>query len=256
MTSSVTASSVTNVARTMRIAAAAAGLAVVTMGASGAPRETAPAASARQYATATASVSQKTRSGPRRPAIVRRFIPFPQRRKDEMAAYSRRHYGQAGYKLTHPKVIVEHFTVNDSVDATFDTFAPDRADAELHERPGVCSHFVVARDGTIVQLVSLSLRCRHTVGLNWTSIGIEHVGFSDAEILGNPRQLRASLRLTSWLRCRYAIAVKNVIGHNESLASPYHRESVARLRAQTHADWTRADMARYRARLRGRPGCG
>ena len=32
--------------------------------------------------------------------------------------------------------------------------------------------------------------CRHTVGLNYTSIGIEHVGLSDAEVLGNPRQLR------------------------------------------------------------------
>jgi N-acetyl-anhydromuramyl-L-alanine amidase AmpD len=202
-----------------------------------------------------ASAGESAAAGPRRPTIVEDFIPFPQRRKDEMAAYSKRHYGAAGYKLTDPKVIVEHFTVNDSVSATYNTFAPDVADAELHELPGVCSHFVIARDGKIVQLVSLSLRCRHTVGLNWTAFGIEHVGFSDAEILNNPRQLAASLRLTAWLRCRHHIALKNVIGHNESRSSPYHHENVARLRSQTHGDWTKADMDVYRSKLRKRPAC-
>ena len=32
--------------------------------------------------------------------------------------------------------------------------------------------------------------CRHTVGLNYTAIGIENVGNSDQEILSNPRQLQ------------------------------------------------------------------
>jgi len=98
--------------------------------------------------------------------------------------------------------------------------------------------------------VPLSLMCRHTVGLNYTSIGIEHVGRSDQDILANPRQLRASLRLTTWLRCRFEIGVGNVIGHSESLSSRYHRERVARLRTQTHGDWTHADMQTYRAKLR------
>jgi beta-N-acetylhexosaminidase len=113
----------------------------------------------------------------------------------------------------------------------------------------VCSHFIVDKDGTIYQLVSLKLICRHTVGLNDHAIGIEHVGFSDAEILGRPKQLRASLRLTRWLQSRYGIKTKNVIGHAESLSSPYHHERVARLRNQTHGDWTHADMRRYREKL-------
>jgi N-acetyl-anhydromuramyl-L-alanine amidase AmpD len=97
--------------------------------------------------------------------------------------------------------------------------------------------------------------CRHTVGLNYTAFGIEHVGSSDAQILGNARQIAASLRLTRWLRCRYGIAVKNVIGHNESLSSPYHRERVARLRNQTHGDWRKASMDRYRKMLVARGAC-
>jgi beta-N-acetylhexosaminidase len=188
-----------------------------------------------------------------RPPIVQRPIPFGAARKREMAAYARRHYGIDTYRLRDPHVIVEHLTVTSSIDATYNVFAPDRPDPELHELPGTCSHFVVGRDGTIVQFVPLSIMCRHTVGLNWTAFGIEHVGSRDADVLGNPRQLRASLALTRWLRCKYGIRVRDVIGHNESLSSPYHRERVARLRHQTHGDWVRASMRRYRAMLRRLP---
>ena len=188
-----------------------------------------------------------------RPVIVQRPIPFGAARQRETAAYARRHYGLDTFRLRHPHVIVEHLTVNDSIDATYNTFAPDRPDPELHELPGVCSHFVIGRDGTIVQFEPLSLICRHTVGLNWTAIGIEHVGRADADVLGDRAQMRASLRLTRWLRCRYGIALRDVIGHNESLSSPDHRERVARLRRQTHSDWRLASMRRYRARLRRLP---
>ncbi len=190
-----------------------------------------------------------------RPAIVQRPIPFGTQRKAEMRAYARRHYALDSAALRHPRVIVIHYTVTSSFQATFNTFAPDRADSELHELPGVCSHFVIDRDGTIYQLVSLRLMCRHTVGLNWTAIGIEHVGSSDAQVLGDRAQLQASLRLTRWLRCHYAISVANVIGHNESLTSRYHRERVARLRTQTHADFPKAAAAVYRRAMRHLGAC-
>jgi beta-N-acetylhexosaminidase len=191
-----------------------------------------------------------------RPTIVSKPIPFGAKRKQEMAAYAKRHYGLSTYRLKDPRVIVEHYTVTSTFQATWNTFAPDRADPELHELPGTCAHFVVDRDGTIYQLVPLGIMCRHTVGLNYTAIGIEHVGSSDAQILSNPRQMAASLRLTRWLRCRYGIGAPNVIGHNESLSSPYHREDVARLRTQTHGDWTHADMTTYRRQLSARGNCG
>jgi hypothetical protein len=108
---------------------------------------------------------------------------------------------------------------------------------------------VIDRDGTVYRLVLTSIMCRHTVGLNYTAIGIEHVGVSDAQILANPRQLEASLRLTVWLMDRYGIQLRNVIGHNESLTSPYHRERVAAWRCQTHGDWVKADMDVYRRRI-------
>jgi beta-N-acetylhexosaminidase len=61
--------------------------------------------------------------------------------------------------------------------------------------------------------------------------------------------MRSSLALTLWLMSRYRIGLANVIGHNESLTSPLHKELYASWRCQTHADWRRADMDVYRARL-------
>ena len=140
-------------------------------------------------------------------------------------------------------------SVTSTFSAAWNTFAADVPDSELHELPGTCAHYVIDTDGTIYQLVSLTTICRHTVGLNWTAIGIEHVGTSDAEILHNRRQLASSLRLTLWLMHRYGISLPNVIGHSESLTSPFHRERYAPWRCQTHADWQHADMVVYRSRL-------
>jgi N-acetylmuramoyl-L-alanine amidase len=191
-------------------------------------------------------------SSPRqlRPPITQRPIPFGPERKRQMAAYSERHYGERTWRLRHPHVIVEHVAEAGSAAAVYNTFAPDVPDPELHELPNVCSHLVVSSSGRIFQLVNLRTRCRHTVGLNWTAIGIEHVGFADGDVLGDPRQLRASLRLTRYLRCRFQIKLRDVIGHSESLGSPYHRERVPSLRHQTHGDWSHASMQVYRRRLR------
>ncbi len=184
-----------------------------------------------------------------KPHIVWKPIPFGAKRKAETAAYAKRHYGIDTWRLVHPKVIVEHYTASESFSSTYNYFYGDTPDVELGEYPGVCSHFVIDRDGTIYQLVPLTIICRHTVGLNYTSIGIEHVGTSDAEILHNPRQLASSLALTLWLMQTEHVQLRNVIGHSESLTSPYHKELYAPWRCQTHGDWQRADMDVYRARL-------
>lgn len=184
-----------------------------------------------------------------KPHIVQRPIPFPARRRAETASYAAKHYGLHTWRLRHPHVIVEHYTDSTTAASAIATFSADVPDAELHELPGTCAHFLVDTDGTIYQLVPLTTICRHTVGLNWTAIGIEHVGTSDAEILDNPRQLAASLELTLWLAQRYGIGLRDVIGHAESLTSPYHRERYAPWRCQTHSDWQHADMQVYRAKL-------
>lgn len=189
-----------------------------------------------------------------KPTVVPKPIPLTAQRRRDTVAYARRHYGLTTSTIT-PRTIVQHWTANDSVSATWSTFASNAADPELGERPGTCAQFVIGRDGRIFQLTPIAFLCRHTVGLNWAAIGIEHVGTSDRQVLGTAAQMRASLRLTRWLRCRSSIPVDRVIGHAESLSSPYHRERVARLRKQTHGDFPPAAMKRYRARLRAAGGC-
>jgi N-acetyl-anhydromuramyl-L-alanine amidase AmpD len=203
-------------------------------------------------AAATAGAGATTTARPAvatKPAIHKMLIPYPQKRKREMAAYSKHHYGQYKWRLNDPQLVVEHYAAAGSISAIYNTFKSDRADVEFHELPNVCSHFAVAANGAIYKFVPISIRCRHVVGLNYTAVGIEHVGFSDQDILSRPAQLNASLQLTQWLRCRLGLPINQVIGHNESLSSPFYKELDPRFRGQTHGDWNHADMQTYRSDL-------
>jgi beta-N-acetylhexosaminidase len=214
----------------------------------GAAQPVAPQASLPRQAEATLPPKPPMRWDP---------IPFGAKRKAETVAYVRRHYGsfmKPTWRLIDPHVIVIHYT-DASYESTYNTFAVDVPDSELHELPATCAHYVIDTNGVIHHLVADNTICRHTVGLNWTALGIEHVGFSDAQVLDNRRQLGASLKLVHWLRCRFHIQIRNVIGHNESLSSPYHHEDVPYLRTQTHADFNHHDMNIYRAKLRALGGC-
>ncbi len=183
------------------------------------------------------------------PRIVQSPIPFGPAREQQMRAYALEHYGIDSYKLVHPHLIIWHYTESATFQSVWNTFANDVPDVTFHELPQVCAHFVVDANGTIHQLVRLDIMCRHVVGLNYTAIGIENVGFSDQQVMSDAAQFNASLALTRWLRCRYAIPVSGVIGHNESLSSPYYRELVPAFRGQTHLDFPRADMDVVRARV-------
>ncbi len=216
---------------------------------------TALAALALALPAASEAVPEASVSAAAKPPISKHPIPFGPERKQEMAAYSQRHYGDGAWKLSAPQVIVEHVAVSGSLQSIFNIFAPDHPDPELNELPNVCAHYAVGPTGKVWMLVPPGIRCRHTVGLNYTSIGIEHVGSDDGDVLGRPAELKASLRLTQFLRCRYGIAPENVIGHNESLSSPFHKELVPSLRDQTHGDMKAASMAVYRKRLAALGGC-
>lgn len=221
-------------------AAAALGLVAAIGAGSGAGASSQPAAGA---------------SAAAKPEIHKKLIPYPAKRKREMAAYSKHHYGQYQWQLTDPKLIVEHYAAAGSISAIYNTFKTDQPDVEFHELPNVCAHFAVAASGAIYKFVPVSIRCRHVVGLNHVAIGIEHVGFSDQDILGRPAQLKASLQLTQWLRCRFGLPIEQVIGHNESLSSPFYTELDPRFKGQTHGDWNHTDMETYRKDLAGLGDC-
>ena len=146
-----------------------------------------------------------------------------------MARYSERHYGESQWRLTNPRVIVLHFTATDSYSSVWNTF--DANTPSIGESPGICAHFVVEQDGTIDELVSLQNRCRHTIGLNYTSIGIEMVQatgrgshWADQQILDRRKQVGAALRLVRSLQDRYDIPNNEVIGHSMANDDRYFKD--------------------------------
>ncbi len=187
-----------------------------------------------------------------RPSIVLDLIPFGTARRAEMADYSLRHYGQHTWRLTDPKVIVLHFTAGGTYASAYWTFRSDTPNKG--ELPGVSSHFVIDKDGTIYELVPLGLRARHCIGLNHVSISIEFVQetgagarWADRRILDRTRQVNAGLRLVRFLIATYGIERRNVIGHSMANGSPYFKD--LRGWRNTHVDWQAPDVREFRSRL-------
>jgi N-acetyl-anhydromuramyl-L-alanine amidase AmpD len=186
------------------------------------------------------------------PAITPDPISFGNDRKRETARYSKRHYGQREWRLSDPRVIVLHFTATDSYSAVWNTF--DANTPSLGESPGTCAHFVIEQDGTIDQLVSLRIRCRHTIGLNQTSVGIEMVQstgqgshWADQQILDRRKQVGAALRLVRWLQDRYDIPRSEVIGHSMANGDRYFKDLEGWV--NDHTDWLKRDVKEFRHRL-------
>ncbi len=185
------------------------------------------------------------------PAIVQDLVPYGPQRKAEMAAYSKRHYGQDTWAL-QPKAIVLHYTATSTYAAAHNTFAanaPNRG-----ELPGVASHFIIATDGTTYEQVPLDVRCRHTIGLNWCAIGIEFVQPAGSgstwavdQIFARRRQIDAGLRLVSWLQATYGIPTANVFGHATANSSPLFHDLLGW--RNDHVDWGAADLARFKRAL-------
>ena len=176
-------------------------------------------------------------------------IPYGEERKRQMANYSHRHYGKRTWRLERPNVIVLHYTATSTYSPVWNTFAANAP--ALGERPGVCAQFVVEKDGTIHQLTRLYVRCRHTIGLNQNSIGIEMVQESlsgkhsaDRAILGRKRQIRSATKLTAWLKQRYRIGMDDVIGHAMANGSRHFKDLEGW--KNDHEDWLEGDVRKFR----------
>lgn len=87
------------------------------------------------------------------------------------------------------------------------------------------AHYVIARDGSIVQLVHLSDIAWHAGNwkVNCHSIGIEHVGETYDPAGFTVEEYRSSARLVAWLVRRYDIPVdrRHIIGHSQ-VPDPNH----------------------------------
>lgn len=186
------------------------------------------------------------------PPIVSALIPYGTSRQAQMADYAARHYGIRTAVL-RPQSVVLHFTESDSASGVISYFASNTPN--LGELPGVCAHFVVGQDGTIYQLVSTDLMCRHAVGYNHRSIGIEVVQSSygnpsvwaDRQILNRPKQLQALLALVRWLQGQYGIATSDIQGHATINTAPGYLDLLGW--RNDHTDWGLAAVLEFRRLL-------
>lgn len=121
--------------------------------------------------------------------------------------------GSVNFGIRRPNFVIIHHTAQDSLNQTVKTF--------INKKAGVSAHYVVGRDGKVVQMVNDYLRANHAgVGkwgndadLNSSSIGIEldnngKEPFADA-------QLRSLVELLGALKKRYNIPTANFIGHSD-----------------------------------------
>lgn len=133
-----------------------------------------------------------------------------------MREYNIQNYNLDTYTLKDPQIIVIHTAECRTLDMLVNTFEGDtllgRKDIQSYGSVNVGSHFLIDTDGTIYSSMPLNYIARHVLGLNYTSIGIENVGFTTNGF--TPQQIVANQKLIKYLRDKYK-SIKYVIGHFE-----------------------------------------
>ena len=202
------------------------------------------------FAAGSASSTSVTK-----PPVVKKYIAFGAGRKKQMTDYSRHHYGakQASYVLSDPRAVVLHHTDGADWQSAWNYFNGNAA--YNGEKPGVSSQFIIAKNGTIYQLMPLDYRARHCIGMNYVSFGIEfcqesagHSGhWMDQQILNRPKQVGAGLKLVRWLQAHYGIKTGDVVGHATANNSRYFMDKTGIKNGA--GDWFAAELNKFKARL-------
>jgi N-acetyl-anhydromuramyl-L-alanine amidase AmpD len=88
------------------------------------------------------------------------------------------------------------------------------------------AHFVVSRQGQVVQLVPVTDVAWHAGNGRWNlhSIGIEHEGWADRRGSYTRAEYQASAKLVAYLAHRWGVPLdrRHIVGHDE-VPDPYHR---------------------------------
>ncbi|MEP0710829.1 N-acetylmuramoyl-L-alanine amidase [Algoriphagus sp.] len=121
--------------------------------------------------------------------------------------------GTTNFSIRKPNYVIIHHTAQDSLKQTIKTFTLTRTQ--------VSSHYVVGRDGEIVQMLNDYLRSWHAgsgrwgndTDLNSASIGIE-LDNNGSEPF-TQAQIESLLVLLKRLKWKYGIPTANFIGHSD-----------------------------------------
>lgn len=150
--------------------------------------------------------------------IAYKPIQFGTLRKELTLDYIRKHYDPTATSfLIEPQMIVIHWTGSSTAESAISAFRsevlpPGRPELVKGGRLNVSSHFVVERDGKIIQLMPENWMARHTIGLNRIAIGIENAGGPDLPLTS--AQLTSNAALVRKLVAKYP-KISFLIGHHE-----------------------------------------
>lgn len=176
------------------------------------------AAAAAESAPSLALVQKEVARWPlRAPTYVRWLLPFTQW-DAEYRAYFQRHYHDPRLTMK-PTLICMHYTVTDSAQAVWESFARGcwmSAGKAPHVVWGhASSHVLIDQNGTVFQLMPFERRCTGAYGVNHKAISIEMVATDQADLLSRPRQVWASFQVVRNLMKRYRIPLRGIIAHSE-----------------------------------------
>lgn len=152
---------------------------------------------------------------------------------EKIASSQKEWIASTNFGMRKPNYVMIHHTAQTSLDQTVKTFH--------NQKVGVSSHYVISRDGKIVQMVNDYYRAHHAgagkwgndTDLNSSSIGIEldNNGTTDpwTEV-----QINALVQLLSYLKETYKIPQANFIGHMDY--APTRKNDPSRFPWKTLAD--------------------
>ncbi|MES2829044.1 MAG: N-acetylmuramoyl-L-alanine amidase [Bacteroidota bacterium] len=133
---------------------------------------------------------------------------------DSLAVDSQVWVGSINFGIRKPNFVILHHTAQKSTDQTVRTFT-------VKGQSEVSAHYVVGRDGKVVQMVNDYLRAHHAgigrwgndTDLNSSSIGIEidNDGFEPY----TAAQIQGVIKVLATLKKRYKIPTANFIGHSD-----------------------------------------
>lgn len=131
---------------------------------------------------------------------------------DSFSVDSQMWVGSINFGIRKPNFVILHHTAQKSTDQTIRTFT-------VKGQSEVSAHYVVGRDGKVIQMVNDYLRAHHAglgrwgndTDLNSSSIGIEidNDGFEPY----TPAQIEGVIKVLTTLKKRYKIPAANFIGH-------------------------------------------
>ncbi|MHA4893842.1 N-acetylmuramoyl-L-alanine amidase [Pedobacter sp. PWIIR3] len=133
---------------------------------------------------------------------------------DSFAVDSQLWVGSINFGIRKPNFVILHHTAQKSTDQTIKTFT-------VKGQSEVSAHYVVGRDGKVVQMVNDYLRAHHAgigkwgndTDINSSSIGIEidNDGFEPY----SAAQIQSVIKVLATLKKRYKIPTANFIGHSD-----------------------------------------